>query len=135
MWTCTACRREFKRKNQSHYCKSVNTIDAYIALFSQEEQWQLHELRKIIKNIAPHSEEKISWEMPTFFQNGNLIHFALHKNHLGLYVGSTTVKAFENELSNFQCDKGTIQLPKDQVLPQALIERMVQFNIKKNLTK
>lgn len=73
--------------------------------------------------------------MPTFFQNGNLIHFAMHKNHLGLYVGSTAVKAFENELSNLQCVKGTIQLPKDQLLPQALIEKIVQFNIEKNLAK
>jgi len=135
MWTCTICGRDFKRKNQSHYCKSVNTIDAYIAQFSKNEQAKLHELHNMIKNAASNMEEKISWKMPTFIQKGNVIHFAMHKNHIGLYVGSTTVKAFENELSSYQYAKGTIQLSKDQPLPQDLIEKIVHYNVEKNLAK
>jgi len=135
MWTCTICGRDFKRKNQSHYCKSVNTIDAYITQFSKNEQAKLHELHNMIKNAASNMEEKISWKMPTFIQKGNVIHFAMHKNHIGLYVGSTTVKAFENELSSYQYAKGTIQLSKDQPLPQDLIEKIVHYNVEKNLAK
>lgn len=132
MWICTVCGREFKRKNQSHFCKMVETIDEYIAQFPQKEQAQLYELQKILKDAGPDLEEKISWKMPTFFQNGNVIHFAMHKNHLGLYVGSSTVKAFEAELANYHYDKGTIKLSKDQLLPQNLIEKIVLFNIEKN---
>lgn len=135
MWTCTVCGREFKRENQSHYCKSVNTIDEYIAQFSQQEQKKLQELRKMIKNISTKAEEKMSWKMPTFSQKGNVVHFAMHKNHIGFYVGSTAIKAFEDELANYKYAKGTIQLPKDQPLPKDLIEKIVQFNIEKNLTK
>src|SRR5690625_1095254 len=135
MWTCTICGRDFKRKNQSHYCKSVNTIDAYITQFSKNEQAKLHELHNMIKNAASNMEEKISWKMPTFIQKGNVIHFAMHKNHIGLYVGYTTVKAFENELSSYQYAKGTIQLSKDQPLPQDLIEKIVHYNVEKNLAK
>lgn len=132
MWTCGVCGREFKKKNQSHYCKSINTIEAYIRLFSPEDQKMLKEIHEIIKKAAPEAEEKISWKMPTFVQNGNLVHFAMHKKHIGFYVGATTVKAFENELTNFKFSKGTIQLPKNQPLPHKLIKAIVLFNVEKN---
>lgn len=129
MWRCEVCGREFKNKNQSHSCKSIHTIDEYIAQFSPNDQKKLQELRDIINNTAPVAEEKISWKMPTFFQNKNLVHFAMHKNHIGFYVGPTAVEAFKNELSNFYFFKGTIQLPNDQPLPHQLIKRIVQFKI------
>ncbi|WP_242694790.1 iron chaperone [Pseudogracilibacillus auburnensis] len=132
MWTCSMCGREFKKKNQSHYCRSINSIDEYIVLYSPTEQAKLKELREMIKNIAPYAEEKISWKMPTFVQNGNLVHFAMHQNHIGFYVGASTVKAFENQLAYYTFSKGTIQFPKNEPLPYQLIKEMILFNIEKN---
>ena len=132
MWTCGLCGREFKNKNQSHSCKSFSTIDEYIAQYTPAEQKQLNELRGIITKTAPLAEEKISWNMPTFFQNRNLVHFALNKSHIGFYVGPTAVEAFENELLNFHYFKGTIQLPHNEPLPQKLIEAIVKFKIEKH---
>lgn len=129
MWRCEICGREFKNKNQSHSCKAINTIDEYIAQFSLDDQKKLNELREIITKTAPEVEEKISWKMPTFFQNKNLVHFAMHKNHIGFYVGPTAVEAFETKLANFHFFKGTIQLPKDQPLPEKLIQEIVRFKI------
>lgn len=80
MWTCDICGRDFKNKNQSHSCKKIHTIDEYIAQFSSEQQSKLIELREIINEMAPEAKEKISWNMPTFAQNGgNLVHFASQK--------------------------------------------------------
>lgn len=79
MWKCEVCSREFKNKNQSHSCKSIHTIDEYIAQFSSNDQKKLEELREIIKITAPEAEEKISWNMPTFFLKKNLVHFAMQK--------------------------------------------------------
>ena len=35
MWKCPKCGREFKVKDQSHFCMKPQTIDEYIA--AQEE--------------------------------------------------------------------------------------------------
>lgn len=129
MWTCEVCGRKFKNKNQSHSCKSVRTIDEYIAQFYPNDQKKLQELREIIIKTAPEVIEKISWNMPTFFQSKNLVHFAMQKNHIGFHVGQTAVEAFEHELSNLHFSKGTIHLPIDQPFPLQLIERIVQFKI------
>jgi uncharacterized protein YdhG (YjbR/CyaY superfamily) len=43
------------------------SIDEYIATFPVEVQKILQELRATIKVSAPDAEEKISYQMPTFF--------------------------------------------------------------------
>jgi uncharacterized protein YdhG (YjbR/CyaY superfamily) len=69
--------------------------------------------------------------MPTFYQNGNLIHFLLHKHHIGLYPGAEAVTYFKEKLSNYKTSKGAIQLPLDKPLPKALIEEIVRYNVSK----
>ena len=135
MWTCELCGREFKNKNQSHSCQSVSTIDEYIAQYSPDEQKKLQELRGIINQTAPLAKEKISWNMPTFFQNRNLVHFAMHKSHIGFYVGPTAVEIFENELTDFHYNKGTIRLPINEPLPNKLIQEIVRFKVKRHVEK
>lgn len=129
MWRCEICGREFKNKNQSHSCKSFRTIDEYIAQFSPHDQNKLQVLRELINKLAPEAVEKMSWNMPTFFQYNNLVHFVMQKNHIGFHVGPTAVKAFENELLNFHFNKGTIHLPNDQAFPHQLIEKIVQSKV------
>ncbi len=109
------------------------TIDEYIAQFSSEIQEKLNTIRKIIKETAPDAEEKISWQMPTFAQNGNIIHFAAFKNHIGLFPGSSGIEAFMEKLSEYKTSKGTIQIPFDKPIPVKLIKDIVKFRVKENL--
>lgn len=133
MWNCNLCGREFKNKNQPHSCKSIETINEYISLFPQEQQSKLIELRDIINEAAPEAQEKISWNMPTFVQNGsNLVHFASQKNHIGFHVGASTVQAFKNELLDYHYSKGTIHLPNAQPLPHELIQAIVHFRAERS---
>jgi uncharacterized protein YdhG (YjbR/CyaY superfamily) len=37
-----------------------------------------------IRKAAPEAEEAISYQIPTFKLNGNLVFFAAFKNHMGL---------------------------------------------------
>ena len=55
------------------------TIDTYIKSFPPNVQLKLHAMRNLIKEAAPQAQEKISWRMPTFTLNGNLVHFAAFK--------------------------------------------------------
>ena len=107
------------------------TIDEYISACPAELQDRLKELRELIKKNAPNATEKISWSMPTFHQNGNLIHFQLHKHHLGLYPGAEAIAYFKEQLTDYKTTKGAIQLPLDKPLPTYLIEKIVKYNVSK----
>lgn len=111
------------------------TIDEYIATFSEETQKILMEIRDTIKAAAPDAEEKISYQMPTFFLNGNLIHFAAFKNHIGLYPTPSGVEEFKTELSKYQGAKGSVRLPIDEPMPLKLIHRIVKYRVAENLKK
>ncbi len=52
------------------------TIDEYIAQFSAKAQQRLKAIRKRIARLAPDATEKISYQMPPFYLNGNLLHSA-----------------------------------------------------------
>jgi uncharacterized protein YdhG (YjbR/CyaY superfamily) len=111
------------------------TIDEYISTFPSPIQKPLKELRAVIQQAAPGAEERISYQMPMFYQKGVVVYFAAHTNHIGFYPGASGVKAFEKELSNYVHSKGTIQFPMDKPLPFALISKIVSFRVNENLEK
>ncbi len=109
------------------------TIDEYIAAFPQDIQKILKEIRTTIKAAAPKAEEKISYQMPTFFLNGNLVHFAAFKEHIGFYPTPSGIEAFQKELSIYKGAKGSVQFPLDEPMPLKLISRIVKFRAAENL--
>lgn len=115
MWTCPKCGREFRNTNQDHYCGKVDSIDAYIADQPPEVRPILQQIREIIKKAAPEATEKISWQMPTFWQGENLIHFAAFKKHVGIYPGNLTLSPFLERLAEYHTTKGAIQIPFDKI--------------------
>lgn len=114
---------------------TVETIDAYIATFPKDIQKLLKKMRTTIRKAAPDAEETISYAIPTFKLNGNLVHFAAFKNHIGFYPAPRGIEAFEKELSAYKGAKGSVQLPLDQPLPLDLISRIVRYRVKQNLEK
>lgn len=114
---------------------SINTIDGYIASFPEEIQKILQLVRTTIKAAAPDAREKISYAIPTFELNGNLVHFAAFKNHIGFYPAPTGMVAFQKEFSAYKTGKGSIQFPIDQPMPLGLISKIVQFRVIENLQK
>ncbi|MDO8943116.1 MAG: DUF1801 domain-containing protein [Desulfobacterales bacterium] len=113
----------------------INSIDEYIATFPEEVQKILGELRAVIKAAAPDAVEKISYQMPTFFLKGNLVHFAAYKRHIGFYPTPSGIEDFQDELSIYANAKGSVQFPIDQPLPLALIGKIVKFRVTENLVK
>lgn len=115
--------------------QTISTIDEYIAAFPAGVQKKLQEMRAAIKAAAPKASEKISYQMPTFVLNGNLVHFAAFKNHLGFYPVPTGIDKFKKELAAYKTSKGAVQFPLDKPLPLALIRRIVKFRVAENLKK
>jgi uncharacterized protein YdhG (YjbR/CyaY superfamily) len=108
------------------------SIDQYISSFPPLTQKNLEQLRLIIREAAPGASEKISYQIPTFFLNGNLVHFAAYQRHIGFYPGARVIQVFESELSSYKTAKGTIQFPIDRPLPVELIKKIVEFRVAEN---
>lgn len=115
--------------------RGFNSIDEYIASFPEDIQNILNDIRATIRAAAPEATEKISYQMPTFFLNGNLVHFAAFKTHVGFYPTPSGIDEFKAELSKYKGGKGSIQFPIDQPVPLDLIAKIVKYRISENLKK
>jgi uncharacterized protein YdhG (YjbR/CyaY superfamily) len=115
--------------------REFKTMDEYINTFPDDVRNILNELRQVIKEAAPEAEETINYQMPTFTLNGNLVHFAAFKNHIGFYPTPTGIEAFKKELAPYKGAKGSVQFPIDQPLPLPLIRRIVEYRVKENVER
>ena len=110
-------------------------IDEYIGGFPKEIRAILRRIRNTIRKAAPQAEEIISYRMPAFRQNGNLVYFAAFKKHIGFFPTSSGIEAFKQELSIYEGSKGSVRFPFDKPLPFGLISRIVKFRVKENSKK
>ena len=108
------------------------TIDAYIEAQEPAIQDRLIAIRDTIRAAIPEAEERISWQMPTFWRGRNIIHFAAGKNHIGLYPGTEAVEAFLPRLSAYKTSKGAIQLPNNKELPLELVAEIARWSYERN---
>lgn len=114
--------------------KFNNEIDEYIASQPAKLQILLLNVRMAIRQALPDATEKISWQMPTFWQRRNLIHFSAQKNHLGIYPGAAAMKHFAPRLTEYQTSKGAVQFPYKSFGPEqmALITEIAVWCGKEN---
>ena len=83
-------------------------------------------------NVVAEAEERVSYQMPTFWKGRNIIHFAAAKKHIGIYPGGEATSVFADRLTQFKTSKGAIQLPYDAELPLELIAEMARWNYERN---
>jgi uncharacterized protein YdhG (YjbR/CyaY superfamily) len=111
------------------------TIDEYVKTFPEDIQRILQEIRRTIRKAAPEAVEAIAYQMPTFRLNGNLVHFAAFKNHIGFYPTPSGTESFQRELLSYKIGKGSVRFPLKSPIPYGLIEKIVKFRVKENLAK
>ena len=128
MWECPQCGRSFGNPNQSHFCgEKPKTIDEYISMQPEKIRPCLAAVRTGLYSALPEAEERISWSMPTYWKGHNIIHFAAHKKHLGLYAGTEAVQAFRERLGGYKTSKGAIQFPYAKPIPLDLIAEIAKW--------
>lgn len=110
-------------------------INGYIATFPADVRKALEEVRTTIQKAAPKAEEVISYDIPTFRLNGNLVHFAAYTKHIGFYPGAAGIEAFKKEIASYKSAKGSVHFPLDQPMPLGLITKIVKYRVKMNLEK
>ena len=111
------------------------TIDEYMMGFPKDIREKLEGIRMTIRKAAPEAQEKISYQIPTFYLKGNLVHFAGFKNHISFFPTSSGIEKFKNELSVYEGAKGTVRFPMDKPLPLKLISKIVKFRVAENLKR
>jgi uncharacterized protein YdhG (YjbR/CyaY superfamily) len=117
---------------------SFASIDEYIATFPEETQKLLQQVRETVRAAAPEAKEKISYQIPTFALNGNLVSFAAFKKHIGMYPIPAGTEEFQQQVAGYKAAKSSLHFPLDQPLPLELIRQLVQFRVaetQKNTTQ
>jgi uncharacterized protein YdhG (YjbR/CyaY superfamily) len=114
---------------------NFDEVDKYIASFPEKTRELLERVRFTIRKAAPEAGEKINYGIPTFTLEGNLVHFAAFKNHIGFYPTPSGIEAFKSELSSYDGAKGSVKFPIDKPIPYDLISKIVKFRVKENLEK
>ena len=109
--------------------RSEVAIDEYINAQDEALREPLRRVREALRAALPEATEKISWSMPTYWQGGNVLHFAAAKKHVSLYPGPEAVAHFADRLdaSGFKHSKGAIQIPYSGELPLALIAEIAAW--------
>ena len=109
-------------------------IDAYITTFPPEVRVILRAIRATVRTAAPDAEERISYRMPAFFQDGVLIYFAAFKKHIGVFppVRDERLRA---AVAKYAGPKGNLQFPLAEAMPYALIARIVKARLRENRAK
>ncbi len=103
------------------------SIDEYIAAFPKDIQEVLEKIRMTIQKAAPDAQETIKYQMPTFILEGNLVHFAAFKKHIGFYPPVKGMLQFKEELAAYEGPKGSLKFPLDKPIPYELISEIVKF--------
>jgi uncharacterized protein YdhG (YjbR/CyaY superfamily) len=110
------------------------TIDEYIATFPPDIQAILQKIRATIAQALPKAQEKISYRMPAFVQDGDVIYFAAFKKHIGLYPPVREPKV-KKAVARYAGPKGNLQFPLTERIPYTLIGRIAKARAKENAAR
>jgi uncharacterized protein YdhG (YjbR/CyaY superfamily) len=114
---------------------AATNIDEYIAECSPDVRSILEKIRSTIRDSAPQATEKISYAIPTFVLDGNLVHFAAFKNHIGFYPPVKGDEKLVADTAPYRGEKGNLRFPLDRPIPYALIRRIVKHRVQEQLGK
>lgn len=83
-------------------------------------------IRQDILEIVPGAEEIVSYGMPAFKVDGNIVAGILaNKSYVGFYPFSGSVlPLFEKELAKYTKTKSALHIPLDSQLPKSLLKKI-----------
>jgi len=112
--------------------RKPETIDEYIAACPPDVQSILKKIRAIIRKAAPKATERISYGIPAFAMQGDLIYFAAFKKHIGMFPPVKGDEKLQQQLASYRGEKGNLKFPLDEPIPYTLIGRIVKARLKEH---
>ncbi|RJP32877.1 MAG: hypothetical protein C4536_05405 [Actinobacteria bacterium] len=108
-------------------------VDDYLAAVPEEARAALADLRATIIAAAPQAVETLKYQIPVYKYHGDLVGFAVQKNHLSFYVMSPDlVRARAADIKGFNVSGGTIHFSPERPLPAPLVKKLVKARIAEN---
>lgn len=107
-------------------------VSEYINKQELTQKEVLIKVRKLIQELLPKAEEKMSYGVPAFKLNGKQILYAAFKEHLGLYPEPEIIEKFKDELKDYETSKGTIKFSLKNSIPYDLIKKIIFFKFKES---
>jgi uncharacterized protein YdhG (YjbR/CyaY superfamily) len=111
------------------------TVDEYIEKFPDEIGSILQTIREIILSAVPKATEAIKYAIPTYMLEGNFVHFAATRKHIGLYPAPRSSVQLIKQIKPYLAHKSTLQFSIDKPLPKLLIRKIVKTLAEENLRK
>jgi|SRR5436305_8942043 len=110
---------------------ATDEVDAYLLALDGPKRDTLEKLRATILDIVPEAEQVISYRVPAFRLDGQIVAgFAAFKNHLSyLPFSGSVLGQFADELEGYTMTKGSLHFPVDRPLPTALVRKLVSARL------
>lgn len=120
--------------------KAAPDVEAYIEAQEPVLQPMLHQIRDLIRKVAPDAAELISYHIPCYRLEGMLVGFGTHKKGCSFYCMSTTILTeYAAALEGFDFENSTLHLPVNKKLPMITLKKIIrqrmQMNREKTLAK
>lgn len=106
-------------------------IDLYLAKVPEPQRGTLKELRTLIRASLPEAEECLSYNMPAYKVNGQVIAgFASAKNHCSYYPFSgATLTTLSADVSTYVTTKGSLHFAIDKCIPASLVKKLIKTRL------
>jgi len=116
--------------------KVAKTVDEYILRAPEWARGTLRAMRSAIRSAAPKAEEKISYQIPYYGQDGRLAYFSAYTNHSSFHWISTSDKrSFAKELAKETVVGQTLRIPKGKKPPVGLIKKIIRARVLANAAR
>jgi len=117
-----------KRNDTSRH--APEEVDEYLERLPKDRQAALVRLRKIIRKTIPDCTERISYQMPIFRYNKDIVGFASQKNHCSLYTMSPDlIKNMKNDLIGLKVKGTTIHFGVDDPIPEEIVVKILKYRL------
>lgn len=109
--------------------KKPKTIDDYLASVEDDDKRRaLEELRASIRSIIPRAEECISYNMPAFRIDGEVVagFLATAKGCSYYPFSGSTLRTLAEDVASYEQSKGSLHFSPKQRLPKAMIRKLLK---------
>jgi uncharacterized protein YdhG (YjbR/CyaY superfamily) len=106
-------------------------VDAYLDELQPERSKALEAIRSLILDSVPGVAETMRYRMPTYELDEVVCSFASQKHYMSLYMDTSLVEKYREELKPLDCGKSCIRFKKLDELPLDTVKRILLETVRR----
>ncbi|MBO2532445.1 MAG: hypothetical protein CW342_06050 [Thermoactinomycetaceae bacterium] len=112
----------------------MKTLDEYLArIENPSHRERMEEIFNWIRDKYPNLQPTIKWNQPMFTDHGTfIIGFSISKKHAAVAPEQAAIAHAKGDIekAGYDCTENIIRLPWDRPVPYALLEKLIDFNLR-----